>query len=253
MRRTAIVTGASRGIGLAVATHLLAEGYAVVGCASSPGAAHEALARLEGPAIGVDADVTQEPDVERMVGVALERFGGVDALVNNAGVYEPDPFLDSKREQWSRTLEVNVIGPMLCSQAAARAMIASDARQRGGGRIVNIASSTGILSEPGATAYNASKAALISLTKSLAEELAEHGIATNCVAPGWVDTGIDPELDEYTEAQLRLLNPMGRAGSPEEVAYGVAALCDPHASFISGAVLSVDGGQTAVSPRPTDR
>jgi len=246
LTRTAIVTGVSRGIGKAIADRLLDDGYTVVGCSRRPGEAQAALEHAGERAAGLEADVSVPADADRLAETALERFGSVDALVNNAGVYEEADFLEMTGEQWERLMNVNVTGAFLCAQSAAKAMIRSGAE----GRIVNIASSTGILSEPGCAHYNASKAAVISLTKSMAVDLAPHGISTSCVAPGWIDTGIDPALANFSDEEMSLLNPMGAAGRPEDVAHAVAGLCDPRSGFANGAVLSVDGGQTVVSPVP---
>lgn len=246
MARTAIVTGVSRGIGKAIADRLLEDGLTVVGCSRRPGEAAAGLEHAGDRALGVEADVSRSGDAERVCREALERFGSVDVLVNNAGVYEEVDFLEMTEEQWSSLFRINVTGAFLCAQAAAKAMIDSEAE----GRIVNIASTTGILSEPGCAHYNASKAALISLTRSMAVDLAAHGIVTNCVAPGWTDTGIDPALAEFTAEEMSLLNPLGTAGRPEDVAHAVASLCDCRSGFVNGSVVLVDGGQTAVSPVP---
>lgn len=252
MSRTAVVTGASHGIGLAVAARLADEGCAVVGCSRHPGEAQAALESLGARATGITADVSNEADVDRLFDVAKSRYGSVDILINNAGIYEETDFLDLTADDWNRVISVNLTGSFLCSQRAAKEMINSGIAARSGGRIVNVASSTGILSEARSAHYNASKAGLISLTRSLAIDLGAEGILTNCVAPGWIDTGIDPALEALLPEQKRLLNPLGRTGSPEEVANAVAALCDPRASFVNGAVLCVDGGQVAVSPAPDE-
>jgi 3-oxoacyl-[acyl-carrier protein] reductase len=250
MIRTAIVTGASKGIGLAIAERLVADGYNVVGCARTPGAAAAALEPLGDRAAGVDADVSVAADVQRVVETAMDLFGALDVLVNNAGIYDRRPFLEITEAQWSEIMSVNVTGVFLLTQAAARAMIASGAAEHGGGRIVNIASVAGMFSETESAAYNASKAAVISLTRSLASDLADYGIVSTCVAPGWVDTGIDPVLATLSPAELRRLNPQGRAGTPEEIAHAVAALCDPRAGYMNGSIVTVDGGQVAASPPP---
>ena len=248
--RTAIVTGASQGIGLAIAERLVEDGYNVVGCARTRGATQNALEDLGERAVGLDADVTRSEEVQRVVDAALDRFGGVDVLVNNAGVYRRCGFLDVSEEEWTKTMAINVTGVFIFSQAAARAMIASGAADRGGGRIVNIASVAGLFAESESAPYNASKGAVISLTRSLASDLALDGIATTCVAPGWVDTGIDPILESLGPNEMKRLNPQGRVGSTAEVAHVVSALCDPQASYMNGAIVTVDGGQLAASPDP---
>jgi NAD(P)-dependent dehydrogenase (short-subunit alcohol dehydrogenase family) len=246
--RTAVVTGASRGIGLAIAERLVEDGYRVVGCARTPGAAAEALARFGDRVVGVDADVTSADAVRRVVDAAVARFGGVDVLVNNAGVYERDGFLDITESAWTGLMSINVTGVFLFAQAAARAMIETRSAERGGGRIVNIASVAGILSDPGSASYNTSKAAVISLTRSLAMDLAVHDIASMCIAPGWIDTDIDPVFATLTPDQRARLNPQGRAGTPAEVAHAVASVCDPRAQFMNGAIITVDGGQSVTYP-----
>jgi NAD(P)-dependent dehydrogenase (short-subunit alcohol dehydrogenase family) len=248
--RTAIVTGASQGIGLAIAQRLVEDGLNVVGCARTAGAASAALERLGDAASGVDADVRDSAAVDRVVAGAVDRFGGVDVLVNNAGVYQRKNALEVEPDEFEEIMQINVIGSFLCAKAAAKAMIATDARARGGGRIINIASVAGMFSESESVAYNASKAAVISITRTLAFDLAPHGIASMCVAPGWVDTGIDPVLETLGPEQLRRLNPQGRAGTPAEVAHAVSGFCDPRAQFMNGAVVTVDGGQMAAAPDP---
>ena len=246
--RTAIVTGASRGIGLAIAERLVEDGYRVVGCARTPGDASKALARFGDQAFGVDADVTSPEAVQSVIDAATTRFGGLDVLVNNAGVYQRDGFLDLTEADWTGLMSINVTGAFLFAQAAARAMIETQSSDRGGGRIVNIASVAGILSDPGSASYNASKAAVISLTRSLATDLARHGIASMCIAPGWIDTDIDPVFATLTPEQRARLNPQGRAGTPAEVAHAVASVSDPRAQFMNGAIITVDGGQSATYP-----
>jgi len=249
--RTAIVTGASKGIGLAISQRLVEDGYNLVGCARSAGETAAALKPLGARAIGVDADVTRAEQVQGVVDLAVERFGGLDVLVNNAGVYQRRTILEVDEDDWAEIMAINVTGVFLFSKAAARAMIDTATGERGGGRIVNIASVAGILSETDSAPYNASKAAVISLTRSLATDLASYDIASTCIAPGWVDTGIDPILETLDASQLRRLNPQGRAGTTQEIAHAVAAVCDPRAHYMNGAIVTVDGGQLAAAPEPT--
>jgi len=175
----------------------------------------------------------------------LERFGRVDVLVNNAGVYRPVPFLDLTAQTWNETMDINVRGPVLIGGAAARAI-----RDQGsGGRIVNIASTGGQLSEAEFAHYNASKAAIISLTKSMSVELAPLGILVNAVAPGWVLTPLsEPFLRTLTEDSLARISPLRRVGLAAEVAGAVSFLCGNDATYITGVTVNVDGGLTAMHP-----
>jgi 3-oxoacyl-[acyl-carrier protein] reductase len=250
MNRTAIVTGASKGIGLAIVGRLIGDGYNVVGCARTPNETARALAPFGERAVAVDADVTVAEQVQLVVDTAVDRFGGLDVIVNNAGVYLRRPFLELSEADWTEMMSINVTGVFLFCQAAARAMIQTGSADRGGGRIVNIASVAGLLAETESAPYNASKAAVISLTRSLATDLASSDISSTCIAPGWVDTGIDPMLATLGPEQLSRINPQGRAGSTEEVAHAVASVCDPRAQFMNGAIVTVDGGQLAAAPNP---
>lgn len=244
LNRTAIVTGASKGIGLAIAERLVADGYRVVGCARTPGASASALSTLGDAAIGMDADVSSANEIQSVIDTALSRFGALDILVNNAGIYDRRSVLEVSEPDWSEILSVNLTGSFLFAQAAARAMIESRPDDERDGRIVNIASVNAIVSEADSVPYNASKAGVVSLTRSLALDLAPFGIATSCVAPGQIDTGIDPIFPTLTQDQLKRMNPLGRFGKPEEIAHTVAALCHPLGQFMNGAIVQVDGGQT---------
>jgi NAD(P)-dependent dehydrogenase (short-subunit alcohol dehydrogenase family) len=201
------------------------------------------MGELSGRALGLDADVSRPQDAQRLVDSAVDRFGGLDVLVNNAGIFWRRSFLEITDEEWDELIAINLTGVFRVSQVATRAMIATGASGRGGGRIINIASVAATLTEPDAVPYNTSKGAVISLTRSLAFDLAKHGIVATCVAPGWVDTGVDPVLEALSAKQRTRLNPQGRAGTPSEVAHAVAMLCDPRASYMNGAIVTVDGGQ----------
>jgi 3-oxoacyl-[acyl-carrier protein] reductase len=245
--KVALVTGGTKGIGYACAERLLADGYAVAICARNADDVSAAASRLGAPdrVLGLRADVGSVQDCAGLVPAVLERFGRVDVLVNNAGVYRPVPFLDLTAETWDETMDINVRGPVLIGGAAARVM-----RDQGsGGRIVNIASTGGQMSEAEFAHYNASKAAIISLTKSMSVELAPFGILVNAVAPGWVLTPLsEPFVGALTEDSLARISPLRRVGLAAEVAGAVSFLCGNDATYITGVTVNVDGGLTAMHP-----
>jgi 3-oxoacyl-[acyl-carrier protein] reductase len=244
--RVALVTGGSKGIGYACAQRLLADGYEVAFCARDQAGIDAAAARLGGHdrVFGLRADVGLPDDCAGLVAAVIERFGRIDVLVSNAGVYAPVPFLDFTADRWDTLMNVNLRGPVLVSVLAARAM-----RESGGGRIVHIASTNGQLSEAEFAHYNASKAALISLTKSMAVELAPLGILVNAVAPGWVLTPLsEPFVASLDADALGRISPLRRVGEAAEVAGAVSFLCGPDATYVTGITLNVDGGLTAMHP-----
>ncbi len=253
MDRVALVTGGSKGIGYACAERLLADGYAVAFCARQQAEIEAAASRLGEAAsrpgradrvLGLRADVGSVDDCAGLVAAVTERFGRIDVLVNNAGVYAPVPFLDFTAASWDALMDINLRGPVLISGLAARSM-----REVGGGRIVHIASTNGQLSEAEFAHYNASKAAIISLTKSMAVELAALGILVNAVAPGWVLTPLSEPFVATLDAEaLGRISPLRRVGSAAEVAGAVSFLCGPDASYVTGITLNVDGGLTAMHP-----
>lgn len=247
MDKVALVTGGSKGIGYACAERLLADGFAVAICARNGQEVTEAASRLGGSprVLGLRSDVGSVEDCGRLVPAVLDHFGRLDVLVNNAGVYSPVPFLEFTADTWDSLMDINVRGPVLLGGAAARAM----RDQGGGGRIVNIASTNGQLSEAEFAHYNASKAALISLTKSMSVELAPHRILVNAVAPGWVLTPLsEPFVGTLTEDSLGRISPLKRVGGAAEVAGAVSFLCGPDATYITGVTVNVDGGLTAMHP-----
>jgi 3-oxoacyl-[acyl-carrier protein] reductase len=248
--KVALVTGGSKGIGYACAERLLADGCAVAICARTAAEVSAAAGKLSGSGspdkvLALRSDVGSAEDCAALVPAVLSRFGRIDVLVNNAGVYSPVPFLDLTAETWDALMGINLRGPVLLGVAAGRAM-----RDQGdGGRIVNIASTNGQLSEAEFAHYNASKAALISLTKSMSVELAPFGILVNAVAPGWVLTPLsEPFVGTLTEDSLGRISPLRRVGQSAEVAAAVSFLCSPDASYITGTTINVDGGLTAQHP-----
>ena len=243
MSRAVLVTGASRGIGAAVAREFAAAGDRVaVHFGASREAAEEVAASLAGGGhVAVGADLADPEAVRAMVDRAAEALGGVDVLVNNAGIFVRHPIAESSYEDWQRawsdTLAVNLVGAANVTWCAVRHMIAA-----GGGRIVNVSSRGAFRGEPDQPAYGASKAALIAFGQSLARALGPHRIAVTTVAPGWTQTDMAADtLAGPRGAAIREETPLGRVAKPEEVARAVLYLASPNAELASGAVLDFNG------------
>ncbi|HID75381.1 MAG TPA: 3-oxoacyl-[acyl-carrier-protein] reductase [Planctomycetaceae bacterium] len=238
--RTAIVTGAARGIGFEIARRLAQGGATVV----LVDVAEEALAEAA-KGLGADpdrvlsfvVDVTDEEAVERLVDAVVEKTGRLDILVNNAGITRDDLLLRMTQEQWDAVIAVNLKGTFLMTKHACRPML----RQRSG-RIVNLASVSGLVGNPGQANYSASKAGVVGFTKTVARELAGKKICCNAVAPGFIDTEMTRVLPEKAKQRALGAIPLGRMGTAEEIAAAVCFLASDDASYITGQVLAVDGG-----------
>ncbi|MBB2919459.1 SDR family NAD(P)-dependent oxidoreductase [Cupriavidus alkaliphilus] len=244
--RVAVVTGAARGIGLAIGARLVADGFAVALWDRDAGQLDEATQSLRASGakvLPVPVDITDRAQVDRALAQSTGVLGGPAVLVNNAAILgRSGPTLDASLDEWRRVFDVNVFGALQCLQAVVPAMVT-----RGYGRVVNVASIAGKEGNPFAGAYAASKAALISMTKSLGKELAETGVLVNCITPSAADTDIFGVYDEAQRAQLqsRLLErvPMKRFVRVEEVAEMAAWLCSARCSFSTGAVFDISGGR----------
>ncbi len=239
--RVAVVTGGSRGIGRAIALELARQGATVlVNYHSSPDAANEVVAAIESMGSkgqAVKANVAVLDEASELIKQAADTYGKLDILVNNAGITRDNLIMMMKEQDWDDVLDTNLKSCWNCSKAAARIMM-----KKRYGRIINITSVSGIAGQGGQTNYSASKAGMIGLTKALAKELAARNITVNAVAPGFVDTDMTSPLGEEMLKKVDEAIPLGRRGKPEDVAYAVAFLASDQAAYITGQVLSVDGG-----------
>jgi len=242
--KVAVITGAARGIGLAVARKFLAEGWRVALLDIDGPALERSAAALDAPArvLALECDVALPAQVAAAIERTLGQYGRIDALVNNAGVAVFKPLLETTYEEWDRVLQVNLSGPFLCAQACAPVMIA-----QGGGAIVNIGSISGLRASTLRVAYGTSKAALMHLTRQQAVELGERGVRVNAVAPGPVDTAMAKQVHTPDiRAAYHDAIPLNRYGSEAEIAAAVWFLCSDAASYVNGQTLAVDGGFDAV-------
>ena len=239
--KTALVTGASRGIGRAIALCLAAEGARVaINYAGNVKAAEEVKAAIEaagGTAILCQADIADSAAVEAMVANVVKEFGTIDILVNNAGITRDTLLMRMKDEDFAKVLDTNLKGVFYCTKAISKLMM-----KKRSGRIVNMASVVGLVGNAGQTNYAAAKAGVIGFSKSAAKELASRGITVNIVAPGFIGTDMTAGLPESVKEKMLTDIPLGRMGEPEDVASAVLFLASDQASYITGQVVNVDGG-----------
>ncbi|MFH5183086.1 3-oxoacyl-[acyl-carrier-protein] reductase [Paenibacillus sp. TAB 01] len=239
--KVALVTGASRGIGRAIALTLAEAGADVaVNYAGSEAAAAEVVALIEAmgrKAVKVKADVSSTQEVEEMFKLVLETFGKLDILVNNAGITRDNLIMRMKEDEFDQVIATNLKGVFNCVKAATRPMM----KQRSG-RIINISSVVGVLGNPGQANYVAAKAGVIGMTKATAKELASRGITVNAVAPGFIETDMTDKLPEEMRTQLLQQIPLAKLGQPEDIAKAVRFLASDDASYMTGQTIHVDGG-----------
>lgn len=239
--KIALVTGASRGIGRAIAIELAKEGATVViNYAGNKTAAEEVqniITEMGGKAMIIQADVSDENSAMNMVEEVIKEFGGIDILVNNAGITRDGLFIRMKEDDWNAVINTNLTGIFNCTKVAAKYMM-----KKRSGKIINMSSVSGIMGNAGQTNYAAAKAGVIGFTKSLAREMASRGITVNAVAPGFIATDMTAAMPEKAQEHVLASIPLGKMGEPKDIANAVLFLASDKASYITGQVIHVDGG-----------
>ena len=238
--KVAVVTGAARGIGLAISKKFLEEGYRIAILDIDQKTLSQTMKQVfdTNNVLGLECDVSEPDQVDQSVNRVVEQFGRIDVLVNNAGIAEFKPMLETTYEEWSRILAVNLNGPFICTQACAPIMLKNE-----GGSIVNIASISGLRASTLRIAYGTSKAALMHLTKQQAAELGNKGVRVNAIAPGPVDTAMAKKVHTADiRSDYHDVIPLNRYGLEEEIADAVWFLCSDSASYINGQIIAADGG-----------
>jgi len=239
--KSVLVTGASRGIGRAIALYFAKNGARVaVNYSGSEARANEVVEEIKangGTAFAIKADISSSEDVTRMVKSVIDEFGGLDVLVNNAGITRDNLLMRMKEEDWDAVINTNLKGVFLTTKAVTRQMM----KQRQG-RIINIASIVGVSGNPGQANYVAAKAGVIGLTKTAAKELSSRGITVNAIAPGFIETDMTGKLEEGIKEDMLRNIPLARFGQPEDIAAAAAFLASDASSYITGQTIHVDGG-----------